>query len=543
MVAAAQMANTNTNWLPLAELLKKWNPASMKEVQRAAEKGDASAEHYLGYCFVEGLRVDRNPSVGATWYQRAMQAGYLPSANNLGLLYQRGLLGATDLAKAVYYYKFAADRGLAQAQANMGFLYRDGMGVPVDPVKAMHWFRLAADQGHTGAMVEIGRLYRFGLGVPADSAEAVHWFQRAIKERDDSLAELNLGLLYQDEGQTQKALPYFQHAAEQGSTEAMTQLYYCYWMGYGVATDHPKAMEWLLKAANAGNAYAECVLGDHYEYPDWQGSGAKKWLPKANLVEAIRWYRRSAEQNWAGGQYHLGLCYLKGKAVEVDEARGLKLVRAAADQNLEAAVKELADLYARGVGEPRNEADRPVHLLVRAKAWSDLVLRYEYGLGTARDLIMAAQYYCKGAMTHSPFYDGYSLEDKTEFNPPKRTWGTPMITPVDKHVQILGVPDDIEPSDDVLHALSFYLKSAAGDGPAAVQIGNYYLNGQNVPKSTMRAWVWFTVAARAGSSEASEKAAEVETQMTSDEFKTAKQELSEQTQELRLVANAISKKF
>lgn len=542
-VVAAQTASASTNWLTLTELLKKWEPVPLQEIQHAAEKGDASAAHYLGYCHAEGLRVARNPNEGMLWYQRALQAGYLPSANNLGLLYQRGLLGSNDLGKAVYYYKYAAEQGLAQAQVNLGILYRDGYGVPTDSTEAMRWFQLAAKQGHPTAMVEIGRLYRSGRGVARDLPEAIRWFQLAVKEKDSPLARLNLGLLYQDEGQIQNALPYFQQAAEQGLADAMIQLYFCYRQGNGVTADHPKAVEWLTKAAEDGNAYAECLLGYHYEYPEREGTGSNMRLPKPSLIESFRWYRRSAEQDWAGGQYHLGLCYLEGKVVELDEARGLELIRAAADQGLEDAVHELADLYARGVGEPRSEADRPIHLLQRARAWSDLIFRYEHGLGTERDLIAAAQYYCHAAMSNSRFYVQYSLVDKIEFNQPKRAWGTPIIDTADKHIQIQGPLHDIEASDDVLRALSLYLKSANGDGQAALQIGNRYLAGQDAPKSATHAWTWFALAAQNGSTEARAKITGIESHMAGEELKTGKQLLVEQVQELNQVASAIPKSF
>ena len=161
MVGDAQTAeivvtNTPLHWMSLDALLKKWEGTSLDNVKQAAEKGDLTAQHYLGYCYTEGFRAVTNPAAGVAWYRRALESGYTPSANNLGLVYQRGLAGTNDMAKAVYYYRYAADRGLAQAQANLGILYCDGNGVERNFIEAMKWFRRAADQGHTTAMVEIG---------------------------------------------------------------------------------------------------------------------------------------------------------------------------------------------------------------------------------------------------------------------------------------------------------------------------------------------------------------------------------------------------
>ena len=539
----AAASSTATNWLTLPELLKKWEPVPLTEIHRLAEGGDAIAQHYLGYCYTEGLRVPQDPAEGASWYRRALQAGYLPSANNLGLLYQCGLLGTNDFAKAIEYTRYAAERGLAQSQMNMGVFYRDGKGVRADPSEALRWFRLAASQGHPVAMVEIGRAYRFGHGVKMDLAEAARWFEKAIdqnsvNEGDSALARFNLGLLYEADGDARSALPYYRQAADEGQTYAMVQLYLCYWEGNGVEADHAKAMRWLKKSADAKNPYAECLMGYRCENVEWVGEGSERHLTRPDWQGALRWYRRSAEQGWAGGQYHLGLMYLDGKIVEMDEARGLELIRAAADQNQEAALRELANLYAQGVGEPRNASERPVALLERVGAWKDLQPRYEYGLGTERDLIMAARCFCKRLLNDS-YSSPYGLTNLIEYKPTTGgLWTGGSIQPRDGHVTIMGPMHRLNAaaSDDLLRALSEYLKAAKGEGQSALQIGDRYLSGRDVPKSSSNAWVWYTIAAKRGASEAHAKIAQAESLMTEGELNDAQRLLPVRTEELKAVA-------
>jgi TPR repeat protein len=537
MATMAPAADITTNWMTLEEVLKKWEPVPLGQVQQAAENGEGSAAHYLGYCYAEGLRVAKNPETGAAWYQRALKGGYLPSANNLGLLYQRGLLGSNDLGRAVYYYTYAAERGLAQSQANLGILYRDGNGLKYDPAEAMRWFRQAAGQGHPAAMVEIGRLYRFGRGVSTNLPEAIKWFEMAAEKKNPP-GMFNLGLLYEDQGQPDKAVQYYRQSADLGSSDAMTQLYLCYWDGKGVAVDHDQAMAWLTKATADNNPYAECLMGYRCESVEWVGEGANRHLTKPKLLEAFQWYRRSAAQDWRGGQYHLGLCYLEGKVVELDEARGLELMRAAADKGLKDAIVDLAHLYARGVGEPRNENDRPLQLLEQAHAWGELVSRYEHGLGTPRDLVTAAHCFCKLSLENTWYYSSASLLDKIDFHSPKRFGGTPIIDPADRHVQILGSTDDNSdgPSDNVLRVLSLYLKSATGNGQAAGQIGNLYVSGIDAPISTAKAWAWFNIAARNGIAAARDKITALERQMSAEDLKTAQQQLETLNADLKEVA-------
>jgi TPR repeat protein len=64
-------------------------------------------------------------------------------------------------------------------------------------------------------------------------------------------------------------------------------------------------------------------LGDAYD----TGAGVKR-----DVTEAIKWYRRAAEQGNAEGQYSLGGKYDSGDGVAQDFAEALKWYRKAAEQ-------------------------------------------------------------------------------------------------------------------------------------------------------------------------------------------------------------------
>jgi len=352
-------------------------------------------------------------------------------------------------------------------------------------------------------------------------------------------------LLHQDHqfehaGDLEKAFQTYREAANQGSTFAMAEIYVCYWEGKGVAADRQKAMDWLKKSTDVNNPYAECLMGYRCETPEC-GEDVNHHLPKPDWQGALRWYRRSAEQNWAAGQYHLGMLYLEGRAVAVDEARGLELIRAASDQGLKSAVQELADLYACGIGEPRSDRDRPLALLASIQNWPALQFRYEHGLGTELDLVAAARYYSKIVLRGTWHYSPDDLIKKIEFTPPRdQQMGTSLLFPADGHVQILGPTGSGHgPSRDVLQMLSLYLKAARGDGLPPFRIGDFYLTGVNAPKSAPSAWAWFKVAGQNGYTPAREKIAGLEKQLTADEMQIARQRLAALTSDLQEVAAAI----
>ena len=51
-------------------------------------------------------------------------------------------------------------------------------------------------------------------------------------------------------------------------------------------------------------------------------------------AEAVKWFRKVAEQNVAGAQFSLGFCYAIGQGVTEDDAEAVKWFRKAAEQNL-----------------------------------------------------------------------------------------------------------------------------------------------------------------------------------------------------------------
>ena len=71
------------------------------------------------------------------------------------------------------------------------------------------------------------------------------------------------------------------------------------------------------------DAFSQWYLGLCYEL----GDGVKR-----SPAEAVKWYRKAAEQRHAGGQIALGIHYYNGDGVEQDNAEAMKWFRKAADQ-------------------------------------------------------------------------------------------------------------------------------------------------------------------------------------------------------------------
>jgi S1-C subfamily serine protease len=91
--------------------------------------------------------------------------------------------------------------------------------------------------------------------------------------------------------------------------------------------------------AEAGDADSEVQLGLRYH----NGEGVAK-----NQVEAVKWFRKAAEQNFAMAQLELGLHYLEGAGVAKDYVEGWMWLLLAAGQGLTVA-KETMDLLEHGM--------------------------------------------------------------------------------------------------------------------------------------------------------------------------------------------------
>ena len=70
-------------------------------------------------------------------------------------------------------------------------------------------------------------------------------------------------------------------------------------------------------------------------------------MPPNAADQAVRWFRKAAEQGYARGQASLGFMYEKGRGVEKDENLALEWYRKAAEQGDEPAQKLLRNLSQR----------------------------------------------------------------------------------------------------------------------------------------------------------------------------------------------------
>ena len=122
-------------WLSLGA-----TPPSYTEVarwaQQAADAGDGDGAHVLGWCYLMGNGIGRDPALAAKWYVEA------------------------------------ARQGSADAMYELSLMSRDGVGLPKDAHDAAGWMQQAAEHGAAQAQLELARMLIAGTGVASDPRAA-----------------------------------------------------------------------------------------------------------------------------------------------------------------------------------------------------------------------------------------------------------------------------------------------------------------------------------------------------------------------------------
>jgi TPR repeat protein len=162
-----------------------------------------------------------------------------------------------------------------------------------------------------------------------------------VKQSDDretvkaSDTTLKMGNDAHKKGDYGMAVEMYRKAA--GQAEAQFKLGLMYNKGRGVAQNRQEAVKWFRKAAEQGFIMAQYNLGVMYH----QGLGVTQ-----NHQEALKWFRKGAEQGFALAQYNLGVMYHNGQGVAQNHEEAVKWYRKAAEQGYADAQKALKELGA-----------------------------------------------------------------------------------------------------------------------------------------------------------------------------------------------------
>ncbi|BDD05533.1 tetratricopeptide repeat protein [Aureibacter tunicatorum] len=141
--------------------------------------------------------------------------------------------------------KQKSSNGDPDAQNDLAMWYEEGYNnkefiIEKNLVKAAYWYLQSAKSGNPESQDAISRLLSLGQGVVLDIAKAKEWALKSI-EQGNSTAAYNLGTIYRDQSNFEKAFEYYSLALKMGNKSALLQIGLCYYYGIGTASDYAKA--------------------------------------------------------------------------------------------------------------------------------------------------------------------------------------------------------------------------------------------------------------------------------------------------------------
>src|SRR5215471_1031560 len=123
--------------------------AAAKELRKAAEGGDASAQNKLGLLYYEGKGVPQNYRLAKQWFAEAAKQGHAGAQVHLGTLYLHGEGAPQSDQMALFWFSQAAEQKEALAFAKLGSMNEKGQGILQDYIQAHMWYNLSAEHGET----------------------------------------------------------------------------------------------------------------------------------------------------------------------------------------------------------------------------------------------------------------------------------------------------------------------------------------------------------------------------------------------------------
>lgn len=180
-----------------------------------AEEGVPQIQAQLGYCYTNGIGVEKDENKGLHWTRQSAEKGNARGQFNLGVYFQE----MNDMEKAVEYYTKSANQGYVYAQHNLGRIYSVNFQ---DKAKAIYWYEKAANQGYPISQSKLAALY----------------------------------LDMDDEYYNRQAFSLLRKAANAEEKSAYNNLGYCYATGRGTDRDIREALMLFRKAADNGDMIA-----------------------------------------------------------------------------------------------------------------------------------------------------------------------------------------------------------------------------------------------------------------------------------------------
>ena len=165
--------------------------------KNAAEQGVVAAQFALAEQFHTGAGTEQNLKKAFFWYEKAANNGYHKAKEKLAAYYEHGTVVSQNQDKARSLYLYAASeydvfaqKGDPESQNALALMYESGKGVELNIVLAMNWYRKAAFQNYAPSQFNLGRLLAEGEKVEQNIREAAYWLEQAANQGYPAAVEM-----------------------------------------------------------------------------------------------------------------------------------------------------------------------------------------------------------------------------------------------------------------------------------------------------------------------------------------------------------------
>jgi len=138
----------------------------MRSLERAANKGLATAQATLGMIYFTGIGVERDPKEAIAWCSKAAQKRLPLGMFYLGMAYSSGDGISRNNDFSNRWIRAAADKGLVMAQLTLGMKLALGDGIEHNLDHGVQWLRQAANSGSPEAALQLRRFENLLVKAP-----------------------------------------------------------------------------------------------------------------------------------------------------------------------------------------------------------------------------------------------------------------------------------------------------------------------------------------------------------------------------------------
>lgn len=131
-----------------------------------------------------------------------------------------------------------ANKGDAEAQYHVGMMYNNGIGSQQDPKQAFEWFQKSTESNDPLGAYKLGCYYAGQFaGVVATDPDAALKYKLVAAKAGYALAQHDVAILYDRQGNQEEALKWWKMAGDQGYPSALFSLSRAYSAGKGTPRD------------------------------------------------------------------------------------------------------------------------------------------------------------------------------------------------------------------------------------------------------------------------------------------------------------------